>query len=301
MKQIVAATSVLALSFLAGGCATKKYVRNTTAPVQARVEQVGETTVKQGQAIDENRNKIQDVDQRAEAGISAAKERAMTAENKANEANTAAGNAMQKANQATEIASKATEEISSLRGVVANLDDYKLQAEASVPFKFNQAKLSDEAKADLDKLVADKGRFKRFFIAVEGYTDKTGSAEYNAQLSKRRADAVVNYLVTKHDIPIYRVHMVGLGSQKPAAEGRGREVNAKNRRVEVKIFSADQASMAMNASGSSAADRSAATGQNYTGAANTQSTTPGATTNQSTTPGATTDQNTTGTTERKQQ
>jgi outer membrane protein OmpA-like peptidoglycan-associated protein len=82
-------------------------------------------------------------------------------------------------------------------------------------------------------MVSDQGRYKRFFIAVEGFTDKSGSAEYNEALSRRRADAFVEYLVGSHDIPIYRIHMVGLGKMKPVED-------AKNRRVEVTLFSADQ-------------------------------------------------------------
>ena len=81
---------------------------------------------------------------------------------------------------------------------------------------------------------------KRFFIAVEGYTDSTGSKAYNEALSRRRADKVVEYLVAKHDIPIYRIHMIGLGQEKPVDEARNRDARAKNRRVEVKVFNADQ-------------------------------------------------------------
>jgi len=40
-------------------------------------------------------------------------------------------------------------------------------------------------------------------------------------------------------VPIYRIHTIGLGEQKPVDEGRGRDANAKNRRVEVKVFIAD--------------------------------------------------------------
>ena len=72
---------------------------------------------------------------------------------------------------------------------------------------------------------------------MEGYTDKTGSKEYNEELSKRRADAVVEYLVAKHDIPIYRIHMIGLGEEKPVDDAHNRAARAKNRRVEVKVFS----------------------------------------------------------------
>ena len=94
-------------------------------------------------------------------------------------------------------------------------------------------------------MVADQNHYKRFFVAVEGFTDKVGSADYNAALSRRRADAVVEYLVAQHDIPIYRIHMVGLGEQKPVEDARNRAANAKNRRVEVTLFSADQ-SLALN-------------------------------------------------------
>jgi flagellar motor protein MotB len=57
----------------------------------------------------------------------------------------------------------------------------------------------------------------------------------------------VEYLVAKHDIPIYRIHMIGLGQEKPVDEARNREARAKNRRVEVKVFSADQVTASMNA------------------------------------------------------
>ena len=110
--------------------------------------------------------------------------------------------------------------MASLRSVVANIDDYKLQTTTTVPFKFNSFVLSKEAKDDLDKMVSDVKSDKRFFIAVEGYTDSTGSRQYNEELSRKRADGVVNYLVAKHDIPIYRIHMIGLGKEKPADEGR---------------------------------------------------------------------------------
>jgi outer membrane protein OmpA-like peptidoglycan-associated protein len=223
---------------LAGGCATKKYVRNTTAPIQAKVDQVGEQTTKQGQEIQETRTTVKQVDERAQTGISAAQERASAAESKATAADRKATDAMTKAN---EVGQMATEGLNSLRTVVSNLDDYRMQKGVTVPFKFDQYKLTDQAKQELDALVADVKGAKRYFIAVEGYTDRTGSTQYNDALSRRRADAVMQYMVAKHDIPVFRVHIIGLGEQKPVEEGRTRAARAKNRRVEVKLFSADQA------------------------------------------------------------
>jgi OOP family OmpA-OmpF porin len=236
-------TCIVSGALLAGGCATKKYVRNTTAPIQSKVDQVGEQTAQNGQQIQNTQTQVKDVDSRAQNGINAAQEKAngadqhaATADQHATAADQHAGEAMNKANQAD---SKADRVMTDLRNVVANLDDYKVQNSATVPFKFNQYTLSKSAKEDLDKLATDMQSSKRFFIAVEGYTDKTGTKQYNEVLSKKRADSVVEYLVAKHDIPIYRIHMIGLADEKPVNDGRGREARAQNRRVEVKVFSAD--------------------------------------------------------------
>ena len=144
-----------------------------------------------------------------------------------------------------------------MRGVVANIDDYKLQTSVSVPFLLNKDELSADAKGDLDKLATEVKSGRRFFIAVEGYTDSTGSKAYNEDLSRRRADRVVEYLVAKHDIPIYRIHMIGLGQEKPVDDARNRTARAKNRRVEVKVFNADQATAALTETVTGSADRAA--------------------------------------------
>lgn len=240
MKGFLATTFILTGALLAGGCATKKYVRNTTAPIQAKVDQVGQQTTQNTQQIDDTRNQVKQVDERAQSGISAAQERASTADQHAGTADQHAQEAMNRANQAAQSAEQSNQGLSALRQVVANIDDYKLQTSATVPFKFNQFTLTPQAKQDLDQLVGQVQTNKRYFIAVEGYTDKTGTAQYNETLSRHRADAVVEYLVAKHDIPIYRIHMIGLGEEKPVDEGHNRAARAKNRRVEVKVFSADQ-------------------------------------------------------------
>jgi len=233
MTRTAIGAGLLAATLLAGGCATKKYVQNTTAPIQAKVDQVGDQTTKNGQQIQQVQSdltgNLKGVDERAQSGISAAKEQAMTAQNTAQDA----------ANKAN-LANKDSEEIRSLRHVVSNLDDYKQVADLTIPFAFNKFMLTDKDKEDLDNLVSTTAKNKRFFIAVEGFTDRTGSRQYNETLSRKRADSVTEYLVAKHDIPIYRIHMIGLGEQKPVDDGRTRAARAKNRRVEIKVFSADE-------------------------------------------------------------
>jgi outer membrane protein OmpA-like peptidoglycan-associated protein len=236
MTRNFLSAGLLAATLLTGGCASKKYVQDTTAPIQAKVDQVGDQTSKNGQQIQQTRTdltaNINGVDEKAQSGISAAKEQAMTAQNSAQ-------SAMNKANDASTLAGQDSEEIRNLRQVVSNLDDYKQVADLTIPFAFNKYMLTEKDRADLDSMVANASSNKRYFIAVEGFTDSVGSRQYNESLSRKRADAVTEYLVAKHDIPIYRIHMIGLGEEKPVDDGHTRAARAKNRRVEIKVFSAD--------------------------------------------------------------
>jgi outer membrane protein OmpA-like peptidoglycan-associated protein len=256
MKVFLATASIVTGALLSAGCATHKYVKNATAPIQAKVDQVGDQTNKNSQEIQDTNKNVQQVDEKAQSGISAAQERASTADQHASTADQHAATADQHANdamnRANQVGDQATRGLDSLRQVVSNIDDYKLQTEATVPFKFNQWTLTPDVKQDLDKLAGDIKPDRRFFIAVEGFTDNVGDKQYNEALSRRRADSVVEYLVAQHDIPIYRIHMIGLGDEKPVDEGRNRAARAKNRRVEVKVYSADQvtASLDQNSGGS---------------------------------------------------
>jgi outer membrane protein OmpA-like peptidoglycan-associated protein len=238
---------VSALAFT--GCATKKYVATTTAPIKSEADQTQALANQQGQKLDQQGQQLDQQKQQLETQgtqLSATNERAMSADQRAGDALNKAGEAGQKADTANTKSDQNAHDINDLRGVIANLDDYKPVKEVVVPFGFDRDVLTADAKQQLDSLVTDQSSLKHYFVAVEGFTDKNGSPEYNAALSRRRADRVVQYLVAQHDIPIYRIHMIGLGSQKPAEDGRGRIANAKNRRVEVTIYSADQNVTAMN-------------------------------------------------------
>jgi outer membrane protein OmpA-like peptidoglycan-associated protein len=241
VKNQLIAAAMFAGVLASAGCATKKYVAKTVDPVREKVDTVAATTDKQGQQIgqlnqqtDDLKGQIQkqgsDIDS-ARTDIAANKERAIAADARA-------GDALQKSAQNAK-------DLGELRETVANLDDYKQVASTSIPFAFNKDVLTAESKSELDKLVDGAGPMKRFFIAVEGFTDKTGSVAYNNQLSRRRAEAVMQYLVAKHNIPVYRIQMIGLGEEKPVDEGRDRAARAKNRRVEVTIYAAGSSTTAV--------------------------------------------------------
>jgi len=244
MRAYLATTCIVAGSLLAAGCATKTYVRNTTAPIQAKVDQVGTQTTQNTQQIEDTKGQLKQVDDKAQSGINAAQERASAADQHAATADQHASDAMNQAKQATQMADANSKDLNKLRDVVANIDDYKMQTAATVPFAFDKWALTPSAKEDLDGLATGLSADKRFVISVEGFTDSIGNRTYNEALSRKRADAVVTYLVAKHDIPIYRIHMIGLGEEKPVDEGKDRAARAKNRRVEVKVFTADTDSSA---------------------------------------------------------
>jgi outer membrane protein OmpA-like peptidoglycan-associated protein len=235
-------------ALLGTGCATKNYVKKTVDPVSGKLDQVATTQDQhaklldsQGKSLDQTKTTLDQTratQEKDETALNATNERAVSADNRAGQALTAANDAGRKADAANQ-------GLDQLRGTVANLDDYKQVGATTVNFKFNSDKLGSDARMALDQMVADQNHYKRFFIAVEGFTDTVGSDDYNAALSRRRADSVVTYLVAQHDIPIYRIHMVGLGKDKPLEDGKSRAANAKNRRVEVTMFSADQ-NLALN-------------------------------------------------------
>jgi len=228
------------------GCATKNYVRQSEEPINAKVDQVTDTTNKQGQQLGQHQ---QTLDQHS-TQISAVDEKATSADQRAGDALNSANTANQKGDQN---ARDITGVRSALSNTVANLNNYKVVGEATVLFSFNQDRLTKDSKDQLDMVASNTGNYKHYFVAVEGYTDKTGPADYNLALSRRRADAVVQYLAAEKDVDFNHIHEIGFGEAKPAADGNTRGDRAMNRRVTVQIFSADEAlAQADSASGSNA-------------------------------------------------
>jgi outer membrane protein OmpA-like peptidoglycan-associated protein len=242
MKPSFLTTLILAGSLFAGGCATKTYVNKTVDPVNGKVDQVAQQSDRQGQAIDQTKQSLDETRTSLDQ-TRASLEKDETDLNATNERAVSAGARADAANQKADLIGK---NLGDLKSMVANLDDYKQVSSTTVNFKFNSDKLSSDAKQELDQMVMNQQTYKRFFIAVEGFTDRTGSDAYNEALSRRRADAVVEYLVAQHNLPIYRIHMVGLGKQKPLEEATTRAAQAKNRRVEVAVYSADQTVASLN-------------------------------------------------------
>ena len=131
---------------------------------------------------------------------------------------------------------KALREIAQTEKRISSLDQYDVVKVVTVNFAHNSDKLSKESKAKLDELASRAPGAKNYMVEVQGFADSTGKFKYNLQLSQRRADAVVQYLAVKHNIPLRRMTTpMGYGETKSAGETKDAD-RAQNRRVEVKIL-----------------------------------------------------------------
>lgn len=100
-------------------------------------------------------------------------------------------------------------------------------------FDFNSAEIKPESEPVLKELAKFLLENPDVEVYIVGHTDNIGSLEQNMDLSKRRAEAVVNFLVEKYGINPARLKAFGVGPLAPVASNDTEEGRAKNRRVEV--------------------------------------------------------------------
>jgi len=96
---------------------------------------------------------------------------------------------------------------------------------SDVFFALNSSVLQPGAYAELDRVANVLNQYPQTNVQIQGHTDRSGSEQYNLQLSQRRADAVVNYLKQRHVDP-RRLVAIGLGESQPISSNP-----AQNRRV----------------------------------------------------------------------
>jgi len=120
---------------------------------------------------------------------------------------------------------------------ITDMDDYVVQSTATVNFRVGSAVLSPEAKASLDEVAAASTSLKGYMIEVTGFASADGSTKANKTLSERRAQAVKDYLIETHNIPLRRMSTsYGYGELQAVADNTTREGREQNRRVEVKLL-----------------------------------------------------------------
>lgn len=204
------------------GCASKNYVKQQTTPLINKTNELDDLTAK-------NSKDIKDVDTRVQAGLASVNSKTDAVEQKTQTAS-------QNATQAQQMADAANGRVNVLTDTVANLDNYHAVAETSVKFGFNKDNLTSKAKEALDQLAGQITSTKGYIIALEGGTDSVGPADYNYDLSQRRANSVIQYLASKYNVPAHKIYVIGLGKDKPVESNKTSTGRADNRRVDVRLM-----------------------------------------------------------------
>lgn len=124
-----------------------------------------------------------------------------------------------------------------LRGRMADIDKYNVKSTTNVNFDTGKAVLSEQAKADLCTAATTAEGMDNALLLVIGYTDSTGSQDFNQDLSEKRAGRVVNYLQQAcHWKPYRMLTPTGMAEADPAASNDTLEGKAQNRRVAVNVL-----------------------------------------------------------------
>jgi outer membrane protein OmpA-like peptidoglycan-associated protein len=163
---------------------------------------------------------IRDVDARAQQGIQLASAKTKMADEHALEA-------ADKAQMAHQTAAAVDTRLSTVETVVGNIDQYKFAAPTEIRFRPGQTVLSKQAKEALDEIATQVKNQHGYVIEVQGFSSSQGQAAIAN--SRKIADSVVRYLVLNHEIPAYRIYVIGMGNA-PVAK------RASATRVEISVL-----------------------------------------------------------------
>jgi outer membrane protein OmpA-like peptidoglycan-associated protein len=196
--------------------ASKEYVRRHVQPIQDRVNELDEITADTGR-------RIRDVDARAQKGIQLASAKTSLADEHAQDA-------ANKAQMAHQTVASLNTRVGTDETVVGNIDQYKAGGQTEIRFRPGQTVLSKQAKDALDDLAAQVKGQHGYIIEVQGFSSGRGQAAIAN--SKKMADSVERYLVLNHDVPAYRIYVIGMG-------GSPEEKRAVGTRIEVSVLKND--------------------------------------------------------------
>lgn len=211
--------------------ARKSYVKRQTEPIRDRVNELDELT-------SQNTKSIKDTDQRAQAGIKLASD-------KADQADQHAVDAGNKATAAQQSAQQVTSRVQNVETVVSNIDQYKASNETEIRFRPGQTVLSKSAKDALDQMATGVKGQHGYIFEVQGFSSGKGQAAIAT--SQKMAESVVRYLVLTHDVPVYRIYLVGMGNAPaPTTDETAKTKRTIGGRVEISLLKNDLEQLSSN-------------------------------------------------------
>lgn len=203
--------------------ATKKNVKQQIDPLNGRLTELEEIGKK-------HKSQIKDVDERAQAGI-------QTAMNKIGETDLKVQEADRKAESASDLANQAKSHLGEVETRfderIGNVDNYHQTGKINVNFRINQSTLDKKSREELDEFASELKDSKGYLLEIEGFTDPSGPADLNLELSRARAESVVRYMTQTHDIPLFRMRTIGMGVIPHALAEDGPK---SSRKVEVHLL-----------------------------------------------------------------
>jgi OOP family OmpA-OmpF porin len=196
-----------------------------------------ETDLRTARTVETRANPLEERATAAEGRLSEVEQNAQKLSGQLDELAAVSNAARGGAKAAQETADSAVAGVNATNERISALDDYTPQETAAVNFRTGSSVLLPDAKTKLDEIATKALNAKAYVVEVTGHADATGNANFNRQLSQRRADAVIRYLVEQHKIPLRRIITpYGFGATEPIADNKTRDGRSQNRRVEVKIL-----------------------------------------------------------------
>src|SRR5947208_9263242 len=196
-----------------------------------------ESDLRTARAVESRANPLEERATATEGRLSEVEQNAQKMSGQLDELTAVSNAARGGAKAAQETADAAVAGVNAANDRISALDDYVAQDTMAVNFRVGSSILNADAKTRLDTIAIKALNAKGYVLEVTGFADATGATERNRQLSQRRADAVIRYLVENHQIPLRRiVTPYGFGESNPIADNKTRDGRAENRRVEVKVL-----------------------------------------------------------------
>jgi len=232
-------TSYEASNILRGLRLQVEGVGNADGQLVARVVKFDERDLRMAQALQATVDPVEQLAESNQQRITATEENAKVMAGQIEENTALATAAQASATRARVTADSALKSATAANNRLSGLGLYDTLKVITLYFESESSDLSQEARATMDREAnwAEVQNTKAWVVEVVGFADSTGTAEFNRQLSKQRTDAVIGYLVLKHDLPLERViRPFGFGEDKPLANNDTPEGRAKNRRVEIRVL-----------------------------------------------------------------